>query len=546
MTEKTFLAQPTVPGLLAASTASFGGRDLLVCGADRLTYREADERSAALAAGLLELGVTKGARVAVLVPSGVSFVVAWLAVTRIGAVFVPMSTFSKPGELVAQLRNADVHTLVLRDRFLSHTYVESLEAQLPELAGSRDRLDVPSLPVLRNVIVDAVAGECPLWATPLEQISSRPRGRERVHAMEGVVRASDDALIIFTSGTTASPKGVIHTQGTLVRHPANVNERRGLTGDDRLYLALPLFWVGGFSQGLVGAYVAGATVVVDETFDAQQALASIERERVTLVSGWPFHGAALREHPDYYTRNLDSLRTDLRNHLTPPGAQVDITAWSNWIGMTETFGAHLLAPQTERLPDHLVGSFGTTLPGLEHLVVDPETGAQVTAGEVGELLVRGYAVMKGYVGVEREGTFRPDGFYRTGDLGFFGSDGHFFLTGRISDVIKTSGSNVSAAEVSEVLQAQPGVRSAHVVGLPDEKRGEIVAAAVVADPSADLDTEALRAAVKEKLSAFKVPRYVVELDAVDVPMTATGKVDRVALTSRLADFVGLRGVGDHD
>jgi acyl-CoA synthetase (AMP-forming)/AMP-acid ligase II len=205
-----------------------------------------------------------------------------------------------------------------------------------------------------------------------------------------------------------------------------------------------------------------------------------------------------------------------------------------------------LAHQTERLQGHLIGSFGTTLPGLEHRVIDPETGAEVERNAVGELLVRGYAVMKGYVGVEREQCFRPDGFYRTGDLGYFSPEGHFFLTGRISDVIKTSGSNVSAAEVAAVLQAQAGVTAAHVVGLPDEQRGEIVAAAVVADPGVELDLDALRAAAKQALSAFKVPRHLVVLDAADIPMTATGKLNRAALRAQITDLVGATSGGGHD
>jgi acyl-CoA synthetase (AMP-forming)/AMP-acid ligase II len=536
----------TVPQMMAASVAAFGDRELLVCEAQRVTYREADEQSADLAAGLIELGVSKGIRVAVLVPSGAHFLISWLAVTRIGAVFVPLSTFSKPAELVSQLRSADIHTLIVRDRFLTHAYAESLASELPQLVDSPGgRVDVPSLPVLRNVIVDAVAGPCPSWAKRFTDVAAPVSERARVAELEHAVNAADDAIIIYTSGSTAAPKGVIHTQGTLVRHPVNVNARRTITQADRLYLALPLFWVGGFSQGLVGAYVAGACVVVDETFEAGRALAAIEKERVTLVSGWPFHGAALRNHPDYHTRELGNLRTDMRNHLTPPQAPVDVTAWSNWIGMTETFGAHLLAPQTERLPEHLIGSFGTPLPGLEHRVVDPESGAEVDRGAVGELLVRGYAVMKGYVGVEREQSFRPDGFYRTGDLGYFSPEGHFFLTGRISDVIKTSGSNVSTAEVAAVLQEQAGVTAAHVVGLPDEQRGEIVAAAVVADPGVELDLDALRAAAKQALSAFKVPRHLVVLAAADIPMTATGKLNRAALRAQITDLVGATSGGGH-
>jgi acyl-CoA synthetase (AMP-forming)/AMP-acid ligase II len=202
--------------------------------------------------------------------------------------------------------------------------------------------------------------------------------------------------------------------------------------------------------------------------------------------------------------------------------------------MTETFGAHVLASMDERLPTHLLGSFGTTLPGLEHRIVDPETGAPVAHGEIGELQVRGYAVMRGYVGRERESVFTIDGWFPTGDLGRFSEEGHFFLTGRLSDTIKTSGSNVSPAEVAAVLVKAEAVRAAHVIGLPDADKGEVVAAAVVVESGEDADPEELIAMARRELSAFKVPRHIVLVDEDAIPMTATGKVRRADLRKLVA------------
>ena len=543
MAAPTFPVFVTVPQMIAAQTVAHGPRELLVSGRERLSYAEAEGRSAALADGLVALGVTKGVRVGVLLPSGVDFVITWLAATRVGAVLVPLSTFLKPEELVWQLRNADIHTLILRDGFLTHRYCEGLAKQVPELTSSGGAaLDVAALPVLRNVIVDAVVAAPPSWALNYDQVACQQTEALPVRLqLERMVRAADDAVIVYTSGSTAEPKGVIHSQGTLVRHPVNVNVRRGLVADDRMYLALPLFWVGGFSQGLVGAYVAGACAIVDEVFVAERALAVMERERVTVVSGWPFHADALRASSDYATRDLSSLRTDIRNLLTSPDAPVALEAWPTWIGMTETFGAHLLAPMDARLPPHLLGSFGSTLPGLEHRIVDPGSGDVAAAGDVGELHVRGYAVMQGYVGKEREETFTSDGYFRTGDLGYFSEEGHFFLTGRLSDVIKTSGSNVSPAEVADVLQRVKGVAVAHVIGIPDEQKGEVVAAALVARPGAELDLDAVSAAAKRELSAFKVPRHLVQLTAGEIPMTATGKVSRGQLRKQLVELIFAEG-----
>jgi acyl-CoA synthetase (AMP-forming)/AMP-acid ligase II len=543
----TFPAYSTVPEMIRDQVHAFGDRELFVCGEQRLTFRAADELSAAVASTLLALGVTKGDRVAVLVPSGSAFVVLWLAITRIGATFVPLSTFSKPRELVTQLADADVRTLVVRDRFLGHDYVAGLETELPELtrAASDHPLRLDALPYLREVLVEG--GEPPPWAGRLDiEVAGAALdagARAALAAVEARVRPSDDAVVLHTSGSTSEPKAVLHTQGTLVRHPVNVNVRRGVRSDDRLYLAMPMFWVAGFSQGLVTAFVTGACIVTDETFRPDRALETIERERATIVSGWPFHAAQLRAEPDYLTRDLSCLRTDIRNLIVPPDHDFDLSAWSSWIGMTETFGAELLAPMDVRLPEHLRGSFGCTIPGLEHRVVDPDTGAVLPDGAEGELQVRGYAVMKGYLGREREEVFTPDGFFPTGDLGHF-REGHFFLTGRTSDMIKTAGANVAPAEVEAVLRTFDGVLAAHVVGVPDQERGEIVVAAIVARDPGAVDLDAVAGFVKGKVSAFKVPKHLVALGPGDVPMTPSAKVRRGDLRARLIDRLGLGAVGD--
>jgi acyl-CoA synthetase (AMP-forming)/AMP-acid ligase II len=397
------------------------------------------------------------------------------------------------------------------------------------------RLD--ALPQLRHVVVETT-DEPPAYASRLV-LKGALGARERrfLAAVEARVDPGDDAIVLHTSGSTSAPKAVLHTQGTLVRHPVNVNVRRGVRTDDRLYLAIPMFWVAGFSQGLVTAFVTGACIVVDETFTPARALATMERERVTIVSGWPFHAAQLRAEPDYRTRDLSCLRTDIRNLIVPPDHEFDLSAWSSWIGMTETFGAELLAPMDQRLPEHLRGSFGTTVPGLEHRIVDPETGAVLPDESEGELQVRGYSVMRGYLGREREDVFTADGFFPTGDLGCF-RDGHFFLTGRTTDMIKTAGANVAPAEVEAVLRASHGVLAAHVVGIPDADRGEVVAAAIVVrDPDA-VDLDAIRGRLREALSAFKVPKHLVVLEAEEVPMTPSAKVRRGELRSLVMERIG--------
>jgi acyl-CoA synthetase (AMP-forming)/AMP-acid ligase II len=350
-----------------------------------------------------------------------------------------------------------------------------------------------------------------------------------VRAAEEEVHPADALALISTSGATAAPKAVVHTHGSLVRHAALLAERRGYGSPDRIYSPMPFFWVGGITMVMLAALTSGAGAVVQERFEAGEALDLIERERVTQVSCWPNAARAIAEHPSFYERDLSAVRGGTLVEALPQDRRPRGGAPPSPLGMTETGGPHTgvddaAAPLPER-----VGTFGQPLPGMEHRVVDVGTGTELARSDEGELLVRGAFLMHELYKQERHDTFTPDGWYATGDLGSFDCDGELHFLGRRTAMIKSGGSNVSPAEVELALRDLPGVRATYVVGIPAGDRGEDVAAVIVHDEGVEPDLGYVDSAVRQRLSSYKTPRHYRLLLEDDVPMLSTGKVDTSAL-----------------
>ncbi len=527
---------PTLPVLIRRLAAEHGDRELIVGDSGRLSYAEAEARSARMARALLAQGVGKATRVGVLFPNGVEWVLAWLAAGRIGAVVVPINTFFKTRELAWALRHADVHTLLTAHRFLGHDYLARIEAAAPELAGQRSgRLRSPALPHLRAVY--SWGGTTP-WAQSFEELDDGPDDPAvddvLLREIESEVTPADALMLLYSSGSTADPKGALHGHGSMLRHSHQLATLRGVRSDDRTWSPMPLFWVGGMVFSLLGSMHAGACLLVEDHFDPAKTLALLERERATAAVGWPHFGKALAEHPDRASRDLSSLRAgNVPNLLPPEVCPPDPLLRPNGLGMTETCGPHTYTGEGQ-LPDSLRGSFGPALDGVEHKVVDPETGERVAPGEFGEICVRGDSLMQGLTKIERADTFDADGFYHTGDGGRFDADGVLFFEGRLGEMIKSGGANVTPSEVEGVLLGFPEVKEAYVVGLPDPERGENVAAALVLEPGASLAPDDARARTKEQLAAYKVPRSVWIGDHDALPFTDTGKIDKRRLRDQLA------------
>jgi acyl-CoA synthetase (AMP-forming)/AMP-acid ligase II len=288
---------PTSGALARACAERWGDKAFAVLGDERLTYAQAEARSAELAKGLLASGVGKGTRVGLLAPNGPDWILGWLGASRIGAVVVLLNTYSKARELGWVLRHADVQVLLTVDGHLGHDYLERLEQAAPGLAGQvHERIFLESHPYLRTVWTWGDARRA--WAAPVADLVARSGAVTDglLRECETEVTPADPMVVVYSSGSTSDPKGAVHAHGAAVRHAHNLGQMRDLTDDDVLYTPMPLFWVGGFSFTLIAAMHAGATLVFEERFEPGATLELIERERVTQVLGWPHMAKALVDH----------------------------------------------------------------------------------------------------------------------------------------------------------------------------------------------------------------------------------------------------------
>ncbi|MFC8527168.1 class I adenylate-forming enzyme family protein [Nocardia sp. NPDC057227] len=510
----------TVEALLTAAATAHPDRLAVIDPLERRTYAELDADSRELTAGLLAAGIGAGTRVGLLAANNTEWVRTALALTRMGAVLVPLSTLLTPPELLTQLRVAAVQVLIAAEEFRGHRYLDDLRTALG--ANLEVPLRHPAVPSLRTVLTITEAAELPADADDVAVAT----------ALAGAVTPADPLTILFTSGSRGAPKGVVHTHGSALGAVRAGLADRCITADTRLYLPMPFFWVGGLGGGILSALLAGATLVTEEIPRPQHTLRLLERERVTLFRGWPDQAETLAREAAACGADLSSLRPGSLAALLPPRLRARPGARADLFGMTESFGPYCGYPADTDMPESAWGSCGRPFAGTEIRIADPE-GESLPAGEIGEILIRGAHVLRDMCGRTREELFTADGFYRTGDLGRLDDDGFLFHHGRTDDMVKVSGATVYPSEVERALRLLPEVGGVHVTDLPGDTGPRIAAAVVCA---AGTTAESLRTAARGLLSAFKVPAVWLLLDTDEaVPRGGTGKVDLPALRALLAD-----------
>jgi acyl-CoA synthetase (AMP-forming)/AMP-acid ligase II len=505
-------AAHTIDQLVRLRAAQDGDKPMVTDPAARISYRELDTTTRDLAAAFIEAGVGKGTRVGLIMPNNTRWVQIAVALTRIGAVLVPLSTLLAAGELVAQLRAASVQFLVSVEEFRGHRYLDDLQS-VPAL----------ELPALRQV-----------WtADRLAHATAGGRARGIVDAMCETVTEADPLVIVFTSGSSGPPKGVMHSHGSALGAVGSGLAARCITSDTRLYLPMPFFWVGGLGSGILSALLAGATLVTEEVPRPETTLRLLETERVTLFRGWPDQAEALARHAGPPGVDLSALRPGSLDALLPPEQRAQPGARANLFGMTEAFGPYCGYPADTDMPPAAWGSCGKPFPGMEVRIVGPDNGESVATGTVGMIQIRGPHTLRGMCRRAREDLFTADGFYPTGDLGHLDAEGFLFYHGRSDDMFKVSGATVYPSEVERALRAIDGVDNAYVTNVPGVA-GDRVGAAVVCN-SPRLTVEQLRNSARASLSAFKVPTIWLLLHSDDdVPRGSTGKVDVRRLRELLA------------
>jgi acyl-CoA synthetase (AMP-forming)/AMP-acid ligase II len=497
------------------------------------SYDDLAREARALARGLIGAGVVKGAHVGLLVANRPEWAIGAFAAGMIGAVVVPIATLATKAERNYVLRHADVSLLLLQRSLRSRDFLEELFTEHPELEdGTSGRLLCPALPQLRRLVClgsERSRGGAESWQELVENGSDVPDAL--LDAAIAELSPSDDGMLIYTSGTTAHPKGVLHLQRAPVIQSWRFAELMGLRAGDRVFTAQPFFWTAGIAMSLGATLAAGACLLLQEIFEPASALDLIERERATVITAFPHQEKTLGEHASAAGRDLSNIRLSRFSSPLAKLAGIDADVWGidASYGLSETFTIAAMLP-ADTPPSIRRGSSGRALAGNEIAIVDPESGARLPVGAHGEIAVRGATLMRGYYKVDPEHVFDRDGFFRTQDGGSLDADGHLHWTGRLSGAIKTGGANVSPVELERVLAGYHGLRVAAAVGVPHPTLGEVLVLCAVPLAGAPTpDEAAIQAFVRERLAPYKVPRRVLLFSERDFQYTANQKVQLAPL-----------------
>ncbi len=461
----------TMGGFLGEVAARYADNEALVFEERRLTYAQLYDASCGLA-------VNPGERVAIVMGNRPEAVISLFGITLAGGVAVPLSTFATKQELKFMLDDAGVETVVTQPRLLGRDFAS-------ELRRLRDRVVVAGEASWDEF---TSAGSAPAQVTP-----------------------DDDALIIYSSGTTSKPKGILHGHRSPTLQFWIQSQLFRRTESTRLWMAFPIFWTAGLNTGMGATLASGGCWVMQETFEPHEALALMARERVTEPYCLPHQIGALAELPEWSTTDLSSLKYVFGKSAFARHPKVE--GDPNWqlpvgYGLSETC-AYFVAHPADAGRDALKSSTGRLLPGNELKIVDDE------------FFIKGPTLMKHYVGKTPAECFDADGFFATGDTGFVDADEFVHFTGRRSEMIKTGGANVSPAELEVALRACPPVKLARIVGMPDAKLDEVVVACVTLKEGATATADDIQSFLRERVASYKVPKRVLFFADGEIPMTAS-------------------------
>jgi fatty-acyl-CoA synthase len=528
----------TLAGFLDEIAQRFGSREAVALtdglhGGARIAWDYSELRAQArrIAKALIAAGVGKNGRVGILLGNRPEFVAALFGVALAGGTAVTLSTFSTNDELDQLLRLSDIGVLLTQRSIARRSLEDDIAALVPALPNAH-------YPFLRRIAVLAGGGQGAgeRWEDFLAAGDGVPDAILDTRAAR--VGGNDEAVIIYTSGTTSVPKGVMHLHSTFItqfRWQAAIYARHL---DTRIASPFPLFWSAGIVSVLGATLAVGGLYVGDEVFEAGAALRLIGRERIDEYYGFPTHTAALADHADWPTADLSSLtRVQGNNEFDGHPSTRPDPNWNHIVayGMSESCTSvvsHLSSTPAAIQQQ----SAGRPLPGIELRVIDVDDGRNLDSGAEGEILVRGPTMMPHYVGLRREDSYDAEGFFHTGDTGFVDGNGYLHWTGRIKNMVKTGGANVASGEVEAAAAALGTLKLCRVIGMPDKRLGEMVVLCAVKEEGVDTDEDRVRAALREKLAAYKVPRRVLFFAIDEYPLTASGKVK----DKELREFAAVR------
>jgi len=516
----------TVGAFVMAVAERYGTSEAIVDGDRRLSFAELAEEVDTVARALVKSGVRSGSRVGLMMGNTLEFATSLFAICAIGAVGVPINTFALADERHWTLAHAEVAALLTMSEIRGHRYVSDLVAHAPSLgAGAAGDLYVPEFPSLRSVVVVGADGGSPGF-TPWEAFveAGRHVPGAVVSALRESVVPTDQAMILYTSGSTDRPKAVMHRQRAFCIQSQRLAELMRTRPADRVWSSLPLFWTAGLVMGLGSSLAAGATTILQESFEPQSTLDLLERERVTTLHAPPHIAARLADLPDIAGRDLSALvRMSGRSPLPAVLGRTG-DAWDpvGAYGLSETFTVVTGIP-ADADPGDRGSSKGPLLPGVKIRIVGAD-GEDLGPDEVGEICVWAPTMMCGYFKADPGEGFDDRGYVRTGDAGWLSGDGLLHWEGRQSGIIRTGGVNVSPYEVETALSRWKRVELAQVVGVPHPTLGEEIVALVVPRENDPISADDVLDHLRSTLAAYKVPRHVFFVSAEDFAMTGTEKV----------------------
>lgn len=502
----------------------------------RLTYAEFNDRVNQMAKGFMEIGVTKGSHVGIWANNVPDWLTIMFATAKIGAVLVTVNTNYKLAELEYIIKNADLHTLCIIDGYRDSDYVSMVFELVPELKNcQRGHLKSARFPELKNVVFVGPQKHRGMYNTPeLMALGSQVDDKVLDDAAE-TFDCHDVVNMQYTSGTTGFPKGVMLTHHNILNNGNQVGNNMHYTSKDRLLVCVPLFHCFGCVLAVCAVVTHGVSMVLVEDFDALRVLAGIQKEKCTAVYGVPTMFIAELHHPMFEMFDLSTLRTGIMaGALCPVETMKQVMEKMHCKDIIIVYGLTETSPgmTTTRAFDPAeirATTVGVELPGVEVKIVNPETGEECGPEEHGEICCRGYNVMKGYY-KNPEATalaIDKDGWLHSGDLAMKTKDGFYKITGRIKDMIIRGGENIYPREIENFIFNMPQVELVEVVGIPDQKYGEIVGAFVKVKKGQQLCEAEVQEFCRGKIARYKIPKHVFFVD--DFPKTASGKVMKYKL-----------------
>jgi fatty-acyl-CoA synthase len=515
----------------------------------RFTYSEFDYRVNKLAKGLMYIGVKPGDKVGVWgnnVPDWLTFM---FATAKIGAILVTINTNYKKAELDYLIRNSDLHTLCIINGYRDSDYVNIVFDLIPELKQyERGNLKAPNFPELKNVVFIGPEKHRGMYNTPELILLGEHIADDKLDEVKSNISCHDVVNMQYTSGTTGFPKGVMLTHYNIVNNGFTIGECMNYSEKDRLCVCVPLFHCFGCVLAVCAVITHGSTMVMLEDFDPLLVLASVQREKCTALYGVPTMFIAELNHPMFDMFDLSSLRTGIM-----AGAPCPIETMKDVMtkmhcdeliivyGLTEA-SPGMTATRTDDPPEVRATTVGKALPFVDVKVMDPETGEECPPGVQGELICKGYNIMKGYYKMPEatEKAIDNNGWLHSGDLGVMDEHGYFKVTGRIKDMIIRGGENIYPREIENFLYNMPEIENIEVAGVPSKKYGEQVGAFIKLKNGAKIEEADVQEFCRGQIARYKIPKYVFFVD--EFPMTASGKIQKYKLRDWSLELLEKQGI----